>query len=265
VIAIIAILAAILFPVFAQARESARATSCLSNSKQVALAQMMYGQDYDESIVPWRACNRRVTTTGIPSSCPTAAEAAPTIWTFLLEPYLKSYSIYFCPSFSASGTAKAMDQADCDGDGSANSGANGYIPGLGTAPNYGAGPGYMSHYGIAFAITGGTGDSPSDPLYDFPGSGWVGNPSTFQGRSFASIVEPARSTNISDGITVWLSTADAIGTAMGCEARYRHKGESGGNFSFVDGHSKYLKGNSQRYVQQGADGKWFMTYHTANR
>src|SRR5437763_15325882 len=48
VIAIIAILAAILFPVFAQAREKARATSCLSNSKQMGLAMMMYAQDYDE-------------------------------------------------------------------------------------------------------------------------------------------------------------------------------------------------------------------------
>jgi prepilin-type N-terminal cleavage/methylation domain-containing protein/prepilin-type processing-associated H-X9-DG protein len=48
VIAIIAILAAILFPVFAQARESARKTGCLSNNKQIGLAAMMYVQDYDE-------------------------------------------------------------------------------------------------------------------------------------------------------------------------------------------------------------------------
>jgi prepilin-type N-terminal cleavage/methylation domain-containing protein/prepilin-type processing-associated H-X9-DG protein len=48
VIAIIAILAAILFPVFAQAREKARQASCLSNTKQIATAVMMYTQDYDE-------------------------------------------------------------------------------------------------------------------------------------------------------------------------------------------------------------------------
>src|ERR1051326_5958910 len=48
VIAIIAILAAILFPVFAQAREKARQTSCLSNEKQLGLAVMQYLQDYDE-------------------------------------------------------------------------------------------------------------------------------------------------------------------------------------------------------------------------
>lgn len=49
VIAIIAILAAILFPVFAQAREKARQTSCLSNLKQNGLALLMYVQDYDET------------------------------------------------------------------------------------------------------------------------------------------------------------------------------------------------------------------------
>src|SRR3712207_3086133 len=47
VIAIIAILAAILFPVFAQAREKARGTQCLSNSRQVANGLMMYVDDYD--------------------------------------------------------------------------------------------------------------------------------------------------------------------------------------------------------------------------
>src|SRR5690348_10918424 len=49
VIAIIAILAAILFPVFAQAREKARQTTCTSNLKQIGLGMMMYAQDYDET------------------------------------------------------------------------------------------------------------------------------------------------------------------------------------------------------------------------
>jgi prepilin-type N-terminal cleavage/methylation domain-containing protein/prepilin-type processing-associated H-X9-DG protein len=49
VIAIIAILAAILFPVFAQARDKARSASCMSNSKQFGTAAMMYVQDYDEN------------------------------------------------------------------------------------------------------------------------------------------------------------------------------------------------------------------------
>lgn len=52
VIAIIAILAAILFPVFAQAREAARKTTCLSNLKQIGTGASMYEQDYDETLLP---------------------------------------------------------------------------------------------------------------------------------------------------------------------------------------------------------------------
>ena len=50
VIAIIAILAAILFPVFAQAREKARQTACLSNMKQLGTGLTMYAQDWDETL-----------------------------------------------------------------------------------------------------------------------------------------------------------------------------------------------------------------------
>ncbi len=53
VIAIIAILAAILFPVFAQAREKARQASCMSNLKQIGIATLMYAQDYDETLFPF--------------------------------------------------------------------------------------------------------------------------------------------------------------------------------------------------------------------
>src|SRR5437867_4991654 len=53
VIAIIAILAAILFPVFAQARDQARQTTCLSNCKQLGTGLLMYGQDYDENLPSW--------------------------------------------------------------------------------------------------------------------------------------------------------------------------------------------------------------------
>src|SRR5947207_1780727 len=52
VIAIIAILAAILFPVFAQAREAARKTACLSNQRQLGTAFTLYVQDYEETYPP---------------------------------------------------------------------------------------------------------------------------------------------------------------------------------------------------------------------
>jgi prepilin-type N-terminal cleavage/methylation domain-containing protein/prepilin-type processing-associated H-X9-DG protein len=102
VIAIIAILAAILFPVFAQAREKARAISCLSNLKQIGTGNMMYLQDWDETYPlgytwqepdgPWGG----------------------TMWTVSLAPYIQKYgdtgtdfvngqlngtaNIYSCPS-----------------------------------------------------------------------------------------------------------------------------------------------------------------------
>jgi len=83
VIAIIAILAAILFPVFAQAREQARRTSCLSNVKQLNTSVQMYIQDYDESI-PLAA-----------SSDPAGANFF--TWQDSVQPYAKSYQIVICP------------------------------------------------------------------------------------------------------------------------------------------------------------------------
>ncbi|MEN6642479.1 MAG: prepilin-type N-terminal cleavage/methylation domain-containing protein [Armatimonadia bacterium] len=80
VIAIIAILAAILFPVFAKAREKARQSSCLSNLKQLALANLSYAQDYDERVVPLNLGGQ--------------------YWTALLMPYMKNTQVYQCPSMS---------------------------------------------------------------------------------------------------------------------------------------------------------------------
>ncbi len=261
VIAIIAILAAILFPVFAQAREAARTTACLSNTKQIALAQLMYGEDYDETIVPWRNCPRK---SAFPGACTTAAAAVPTVWSFLLQPYIKNYNIMFCPSHSDANLARAMDMADCDGDGSPGSGSNGWVPPDSTFPNYGGGAGYLSHYGIAFPLVGGSGTSADDAYYDFPGTGWtsLNGQYVFQSRTLASIVRPAETTNIGDGYTGKITTANAIGIAFGCEGAYAHKG-SGGNFSFLDGHSKYVHGNIQRYVDNN-NGFFFWHYLTGD-
>src|SRR5437868_10112688 len=104
VIAIIAILAAILFPVFAQAREKARAISCLSNLKQIGLGCMMYLQDYDETY---------------PSGWMPGENNAPsgtTMWRVVLQPYIQKYGnpadmydtrgnwgIYSCPDLPAGG------------------------------------------------------------------------------------------------------------------------------------------------------------------
>jgi len=78
VIAIIAILAAILFPVFAQAREKARAISCASNLKQLGLSVLMYSQDYDETFpAKGEAWNMVTYTAWVP-------------WETMVAPYVKN-------------------------------------------------------------------------------------------------------------------------------------------------------------------------------
>jgi prepilin-type N-terminal cleavage/methylation domain-containing protein/prepilin-type processing-associated H-X9-DG protein len=90
VIAIIAILTAILFPVFAQARERARATSCLSNMKQAGIAWSMYAQDYDETTPP------QVSGAGS--------------WYITLQSYLKNWNLMMCPD--RSDTAGCKDSSN---------------------------------------------------------------------------------------------------------------------------------------------------------
>ena len=89
VIAIIAILAAILFPVFAQARAKARQTSCLSNLKQLGLASMQYEQDYDETLVQ--------SFIGVGPSWSGYTYPGNQRWQDLLLPYSKSTALYNCP------------------------------------------------------------------------------------------------------------------------------------------------------------------------
>ncbi len=88
VIAIIAILAAILFPVFAQAREKARQTSCLSNIKQLGLGILMYTQDYDE-LFPVHAYWENNWNT---------IEGKSQYWEGRVLPYIKNLGIFRCPS-----------------------------------------------------------------------------------------------------------------------------------------------------------------------
>lgn len=88
VIAIIAILAAILFPVFAQAKEAAKQSSCLSNQKQIGLATMMYATDNDDRYMAWAALSPPVNG-GNSSFMPPELQAMP---------YVKNDRIWKCPS-----------------------------------------------------------------------------------------------------------------------------------------------------------------------
>jgi prepilin-type N-terminal cleavage/methylation domain-containing protein/prepilin-type processing-associated H-X9-DG protein len=91
VTAIIAILAAILFPVFAQARAKARQAGCQFNFKQIATGILMYAQDYDETLVP--------PFTGLypgPASGPEWQYIE--YWPQLVQPYVKNWEVFRCPN-----------------------------------------------------------------------------------------------------------------------------------------------------------------------
>lgn len=107
VIAIIAILAAILFPVFAQAKEAAKKTACLSNLKQISLGNLMYATDYDDSgpLGPYYVGLDPTNTYALVENWWGEAEYDLTTGEFsfnmqagMLYPYMKSSAIQGCPS-----------------------------------------------------------------------------------------------------------------------------------------------------------------------
>ncbi len=111
VIAIIAILAAILFPVFAQARAKARQASCVSNLKQIGTGMLQYAQDYDEAMVnhyykdansPWAGG----------ASQPNGSTVTNYKWMDALQPYEKNAAIFNCADQGGYLDEKAIRSAD---------------------------------------------------------------------------------------------------------------------------------------------------------
>ncbi len=131
VIAIIAILAAILFPVFAQARESARRITSASNCKNFALAFLMYNQDYDETFL----------TQYNSDALNDAGE-----FQYILQPYIKNRAIVYCPSRNTRG---------CDTQFDASGRCIGYAPNFGIY-SYHNGNGLFHQSENAPANVGGT-------------------------------------------------------------------------------------------------------------
>ena len=113
VIAIIAILAAILFPVFSQAREKARQASCLSNMRQLGTSWAMYTQDYDDYTPGAKFCNHGTGTNCVGAPPPGRffcyggmgdkvnnwdCGAAYADWSDVTQPYVRNYQLVLCPS-----------------------------------------------------------------------------------------------------------------------------------------------------------------------
>jgi len=101
VMAVIAILAAILFPVFAASREKARAVGCLSNERQLALSIRLYAQDYDEFL---------------PIGDSADSPAPRHTWRALVLPYVKNLHVYRCPSNSWADSMRQVYQSLYPGD-----------------------------------------------------------------------------------------------------------------------------------------------------
>lgn len=203
VVAIIAILASILFPVFARARENARRTSCASNLKQIGLIVMQYSQDFDEKMPP---------------SMNKAADNSDTPWQSLVQPYAKSTDLFRCPSNTTPKSSTIY--------GSINS-----------MTESGVRRSYIANGGIETA--GGTtpkrGTGGLRPWQD------QRNINALVVISLASLVQPATTISVTE--TRGINNSDATVQWMSClmdptRTFTDHLGTA--NFLFLDGHVKAL-------------------------
>ncbi|MBC7805544.1 MAG: DUF1559 domain-containing protein [Akkermansiaceae bacterium] len=215
VIAIIATLAAILFPVFASAREKARQTTCLSNLKQIGSATMMYVQDYDE---------------GMPIGYyATAGYTSEVIWHFVISPYMgegkfdndnqtNRPAVRTCPSsIEREALSYSMNQR-IGGNGDANDGGWYFEP--------------LAQAAIVRpAETILYGDGTQNPAWRGNcGSLYQWTPGLTEGRTGT----PAATD------TEWVRLDNDKGVAPApFQVRYRHSG--GANLAYADGHAKWAK------------------------
>lgn len=250
VIAIIAILAAILFPVFAQARAAARKTTCISNNKQFTLGVLMYAQDYDETL-PMCAWAR---TGGVP----------PFSWYDAVEPYAKvgagvvtnpapgqfgriQAGFWTCPDFA--NNLIPMAPGDPTPTAFTAFPANLRDP----AKSYAANANYMPFW------------SPSFPTPDSLLPGKITGLAALNAP--AQVVLASHTVGIRGGEAGddWFSkcTGDESGVpssvssqlrdaSVYCAARYKHNG--GSVYALMDGHAKWFKSPSRSWTDPSTSG-----------
>ena len=221
VIAIIAILAAILFPVFARARENARRSSCTSNLKQIGIGILQYVQDYDETY-------------------PQVAHGGPPYfgWVQIINPYIKSYQVFQCPSESTSGVTPT--DAYNPGGSAGNSDATDYfISGLIANPPGGGFTGAK----LARLQTPSIGIMSGDQNPTIPIEG-----SRFKGQQRYALTANYTNDTGEDGAYCYGIIGGSADGRYGCQdlntvdrdgAAKRHL--DGANYLFADGHVKFQK------------------------
>jgi prepilin-type N-terminal cleavage/methylation domain-containing protein/prepilin-type processing-associated H-X9-DG protein len=207
VIAVIAILAAVLFPVFAQARDKARSVACLSNMRQIGTAIMMYVQDYDETFPAAYNYNGGY---GWQEEVEPYVKAGQRIGMNQTDRLSKGRSIFVCPSYGAGARPNDPQALGAPTDPCP-------VATLGTQPNR------------SYAC--------SEFIFGIEG---LGSPSA----TLAAIETPAQTVAIveTEGSRDWVDRDDRpayheCGYMMG---RMRHQG--GGNYILADGHAKWYKG-----------------------
>ncbi len=253
VIAIIAILAAILFPVFAQAREKARSASCLSNLDQIGIGTMMYTQDYDETY---------------PSGWSNTNGAGNTMWRISEQPYIQKFgnpsqpynnstwgatSVYSCPDDPTSSvfgaTSYGYNASQFTSDGAVNEGPVAVVGiGLSEAAIYQ--PSNLVMFADAAISTGSSGQ---DPNY-YQGDGYCNQGQGDCGPwNFKPIVWKPNSGNAT---VDWDLTVPGSNDSSTAPAGYSVGGDWGGgrrpvfihngfaNAVFGDGHAKAVPANS---------------------
>jgi prepilin-type N-terminal cleavage/methylation domain-containing protein/prepilin-type processing-associated H-X9-DG protein len=212
VIAIIAILAAILFPVFAKAREKARSATCQSNLKQLALACLMYAQDYDEVNVPTNRWNSATGGNGY-------------WWMMLIQPYCKNLNLLLCPSYGCNyGGIGTWTGAGFCGDTPGGTSTCDQPPRARFVGGYGMNCGHPATTinGVAYAADPGPGD-----------------------QKDSSITAPANTVLLSDSMCIIARHSgpgrdDAFWPgARSCRGIPPHN--SGVNLAYCDGHVKWSK------------------------
>lgn len=212
VIAIIAILAAILFPVFAQAREKAKATACLSNGKQIGLAVMMYAEDSDGVMPIFYAYN----------SDPGPGKIGHKGIEVELLPYCKAKNVFGCPSDRGT----PFQGRDVPG-------AHSYLQAYGSSYRF-------SH--CAYSIV--CGESTQNNADVCTGAGW-------QARdvSLDSFAYPSETRIIRDEIFPFFSRTSPGSDKYGYDGDYPYDYYSmwhpmGGTMIFADGHAKFITSSS---------------------